>query len=173
MYAGVVFWHPAERRYQRVAGRGPPSMAWERAPVWHSLRNELWGDTHADKAREFHGKGRHTYDKGTPGELLCRLMFYGKAIAPGLSLASHLACTCICWFRVHLSDVGASAKMEPSVKDSGKLEGSIRSSLFLAPPKFSQLVLQGILWAGISLYVSSPSFWPFLNPESWISPTPS
>ena len=166
MYAGVVFWVQQDPGTKELRKGAPfhgliAGSCLRLTQKWTVLR-----DTHADKAREFHGKGCHAYDKGTPGELLCRLMFYGKALAPGLSLASHLACTRICWFRIHLSGVGTSAKMESSVKDSGRLVGSIGSSLLLAPPQIFSVSFTRHIMGWHLLVCLLPFF--LAPPESWI-----
>lgn len=99
-------------------------------------------DTHANKARDFIGKGlqgREQEGQGTQencsGTWPAVSGFMGMELASGLFLASHLPWPALglaqgpSWGRVHLS-----AKTDPSTKDLGSLGVSF---LLLAPPQFS------------------------------------
>ena len=78
-----------------VAGRGTPSRAWD-GHLSNTQKWIVWEDTHADKARDFTGKGclgGEQQGKGTrgtcPATWLAVLGLMVTGLVSGLSLAKH------------------------------------------------------------------------------------
>lgn len=108
----------------------------------------MQGDTCADKARDFSGKGHPDQEQEGEGTQenssapwLAASGFMAMGLVSMLSLASHLAQPILglvqgpSWWCPHLS-----AKMDSSTKDPGKL---VISSLLLAPSQVLLVSLQG------------------------------
>jgi len=113
-------------------------------------KKKVWGETHADKAVDFIGKGCLSgWRTGSGGQanrtqrncsaLWCVVSGFIMRLVSGLSLANHLACT---WSGTgsFLMAVHLSAEMDSSAQDAGR----VVSSLLLAPRTSILLVsLQG------------------------------
>ena len=122
--------------------KGDPCQSSQNGLLSGSWKCVVQGDTHADKAKDFIGKGRLGREQqGKRTQENCSAMwlavsgFVGMEIASRLPLANHLTQPILglgqgpSWWQVH-----CSAKMDSSTKDSGKL---VISSLLLAHPRLS------------------------------------
>uniref|UniRef100_A0A8D0Y932 Abhydrolase domain containing 4, N-acyl phospholipase B n=2 Tax=Sus scrofa TaxID=9823 RepID=A0A8D0Y932_PIG len=132
---------------ETVAGRRDPLPGLENGLFSNTWKGIVQGDTRADKARDFIGKGhlgREQQGKGTQENgssvWLTVSGFMGMGSVSWLSPANRLAQPVLglaqgpSWWHLHLS-----AKMESNAKDAGRLAVS---SLLSAPPKFSPLVIR-------------------------------
>ena len=127
-----------KKRSQSVAGRGGAFPGPELGSCL-TLRNELSEETHADKARDFIGKGhpgREQEDKGTQencsatGLTVSDFMVMG--LVSGWSLANHSN-------SVFPGGARISAKMDASERDSGKWTD--RQCLLSTFPELFRLVM--------------------------------
>ena len=115
----TAFWYLPPYNYLTVAGRGTPSGP-ESGLLSNTWKWLVWGDTSADKARDFIGKGRlggEQQGKGTQESSSVTWLavsgFMVMGLVSGLSLANHLTQSPSCWC------TPCSAKMNAR-EDSGR-----------------------------------------------------